>query len=83
MCSSRPRAEQHLVRWADSQFHDMESLSKMVDPSIQGECSMILLSRFADIISGCIRVKLLNLTCLGFHAKLFMPYLSTVRAQTS
>jgi hypothetical protein len=69
MCSSRPRAEQHLVRWADSQFHDMESLSKMVDPSIRGECSVILLSRFADIISGCIRVILSFLT---LHAQVSM-----------
>jgi len=53
--SSRPRDEQHLVRWANSQLHDMESLSKMVDPSIRGECSVILLSRFADIISQCIQ----------------------------
>jgi hypothetical protein len=55
-CSSRPRHEHHLVRWACSQLHDIESLSKMVDPSIQGECSEILLSRFADIISRCIQV---------------------------
>jgi hypothetical protein len=54
--SSRPRHEQHLVRWAGSQLHDIESLSKMVDPSIRGECSEILLSWFADIISRCIRV---------------------------
>ncbi|AQK60294.1 Putative STRUBBELIG family receptor protein kinase [Zea mays] len=53
--SSRPRAEQHLVRWADSQLHDMKSLSEMVDPSIRGECSVILLSCFADIISRCIQ----------------------------
>uniref|UniRef100_A0A0E0E4S4 Protein kinase domain-containing protein n=1 Tax=Oryza meridionalis TaxID=40149 RepID=A0A0E0E4S4_9ORYZ len=53
--SSLPRAEQHLVRWANSQLHDIESLSKMVDPSIQGQCSEKALSRFADIISGCIR----------------------------
>jgi serine/threonine protein kinase len=55
-CSSRPGHEQHLVRWAGSQLHDIESLSKMVDPSIRGECSEILLSRFADIISRCIQV---------------------------
>jgi hypothetical protein len=54
--SSRPRHEQHLVRWAGSQLHDIESLSKMVDPSIRGECSEILLSWFADIISRCIQV---------------------------
>ncbi|GJM97780.1 hypothetical protein PR202_ga14733 [Eleusine coracana subsp. coracana] len=55
ICSSRPRAEQHLVRWASSQLHDIESLSKMVDPSIQGQCSEKALSRFADIISRCIQ----------------------------
>ncbi|KAK3156143.1 hypothetical protein QOZ80_2AG0103400 [Eleusine coracana subsp. coracana] len=55
--SSRPRAEQHLVRWAGSQLHDIESLSKMVYPSIRGECSEILLSRFADIISRCIQLE--------------------------
>ncbi|KAL6874147.1 hypothetical protein ACP4OV_014229 [Aristida adscensionis] len=53
--SSRPRHEQHLVRWASSQLHDIESLSKMVDPSIQGQCSEKALSRFADIISRCIQ----------------------------
>lgn len=53
--SSRPRAEQHLVRWASSQLHDIESLSKMVDPSIRGQCSEKALSRFADIISRCIQ----------------------------
>jgi hypothetical protein len=51
----------------------------MVDPSIRGECSVILLSRFADIISQCIQVIL---SFLSLHA-LFIPYLSTVRAQPS
>lgn len=54
--SSRPRHEQHLVRWAGCQLHDIESLSKMVDPSIRGQCSEKVLSRFADIISRCIQV---------------------------
>ncbi|CAD6338794.1 unnamed protein product [Miscanthus lutarioriparius] len=53
--SSRPRHEQHLVRWASCQLHDIESLSKMVDPSIRGQCSEKELSRFADIISRCIQ----------------------------
>ncbi|VAI92634.1 unnamed protein product [Triticum turgidum subsp. durum] len=53
--SSRPRHEQHLVRWAGCQLHDIESLSKMVDPSIRGQCSEKALSRFADIISRCIQ----------------------------
>jgi len=54
--SSRPRHEQHLVRWARSQLHDIECLSKMVDRSIRGQCSEKALSRFADIISRCIQV---------------------------
>ena len=56
-CSSRPRAEQHLVRWATSQLYDIDAIAKMVDPSIQGQCSEKALSRFADIISRCIQVK--------------------------
>lgn len=52
--SSRPRHEQHLVRWAQAQFHDIESLTKIVDPFIRGECSEKALSRFVDIISRCI-----------------------------
>ncbi|KQK16945.1 hypothetical protein BRADI_1g31600v3 [Brachypodium distachyon] len=53
--TSRPRHEQHLVRWAGFQLHDIESLSKMVDPVIRGQCSEKALSRFADIISRCIQ----------------------------
>ncbi|KAG2637730.1 protein STRUBBELIG-RECEPTOR FAMILY 3-like isoform X4 [Panicum virgatum] len=53
--SSRPRAEQHLVRWATSQLYDIDAIAKMVDPSIQGQCSEKALSRFADIISRCIQ----------------------------
>ncbi|XP_038981671.1 protein STRUBBELIG-RECEPTOR FAMILY 3-like isoform X2 [Phoenix dactylifera] len=53
--SSRPRIEQHLVRWASSQLHDINTLSRMVDPSIGGKYSEKSLSRFADIISRCIQ----------------------------
>ncbi|KAL6856060.1 hypothetical protein ACP4OV_018862 [Aristida adscensionis] len=53
--SSRPRAEQHLVRWATSQLYDIDAISKMVDHSIKGQCSEKALSRFADIISRCIQ----------------------------
>ncbi|XP_066391025.1 protein STRUBBELIG-RECEPTOR FAMILY 3-like isoform X4 [Miscanthus floridulus] len=53
--SSRPRAEQHLVRWATSQLYDIDAIAKMVDPSIRGQCSEKALSRFADIISRCIQ----------------------------
>lgn len=53
--SSRNRAEQHLVRWASSQLHDINALSRMVDPSIDGKYSEKSLSHFADIISRCIQ----------------------------
>ncbi|KAJ0976067.1 hypothetical protein J5N97_018032 [Dioscorea zingiberensis] len=53
--SSRPRAEQHLVRWASSQLHDINALSRMVDPSIDKKYPIKSLSRFADIISRCIQ----------------------------
>ncbi|KAJ0928721.1 putative protein kinase RLK-Pelle-LRR-V family [Helianthus annuus] len=53
--SSRPRGEQFLVRWAISQLHDIEALSRMVDPSLRAACSSKSLSRFADIISLCVQ----------------------------
>ncbi|XAR66417.1 Non-specific serine/threonine protein kinase [Bertholletia excelsa] len=52
---SRPRGEQFLVRWAIPQLHDIDALSKMVDPSLNGACSSKSLSRFADIISLCLQ----------------------------
>lgn len=52
---SRPRAEQFLVRWAIPQLHDIDALSKMVDPRLNGSYSMKSLSRFADIVSSCIQ----------------------------
>ncbi|VAH44747.1 unnamed protein product [Triticum turgidum subsp. durum] len=53
--SSRPRAEQHLVRWASTQLYDIDAISKMVDPLIRGQCSEKALSRFADVIGSCIQ----------------------------
>lgn len=53
--SSRPRGEQHLVRWATNQLHDIASLSRMVDPSLNGRYPEKSLSGFADIISICIQ----------------------------
>ncbi|KAH1242921.1 Protein STRUBBELIG-RECEPTOR FAMILY 1 [Glycine max] len=53
--SSLPRGEQFLVRWAVPQLHDIDALSKMVDPSLNGEYPKKSLSRFADIISSCIQ----------------------------
>ncbi|KAK7302727.1 hypothetical protein RJT34_13623 [Clitoria ternatea] len=52
---SRPRGEQILVRWAVPQLHDIDALSKMVDPCLNGVCPMKSLSRFADIVSSCVQ----------------------------
>ncbi|XP_028801039.1 protein STRUBBELIG-RECEPTOR FAMILY 3 isoform X2 [Neltuma alba] len=52
---SRSRGEQFLVRWAVPQLHDIDALTKMVDPSLNGAYSMKSLSRFADIISSCLQ----------------------------
>lgn len=53
--SSRSRAEQSLVRWASPQLHDIDSLSKMVDSSLNGMYPAKSLSRFADIIALCVQ----------------------------
>ncbi|XVF66877.1 hypothetical protein PTKIN_Ptkin10aG0073700 [Pterospermum kingtungense] len=52
---TRSRGEQFLVRWAIPQLHDIEALSRMVDPSLNGEYPAKSLSRFADIISRCVQ----------------------------
>ncbi|XP_047308676.1 protein STRUBBELIG-RECEPTOR FAMILY 3-like [Impatiens glandulifera] len=52
---SRARGEQFLVRWAIPQLHDIDALSKMVDPSLNGAYPSKSLSRFADIISLCVQ----------------------------
>lgn len=52
---SRPRGEQFLVRWASHQLHDIDSLARMVDPSLSGTYTTKSLSRFADIISLCLQ----------------------------
>ncbi|XP_073139170.1 protein STRUBBELIG-RECEPTOR FAMILY 3-like isoform X2 [Henckelia pumila] len=52
---SRPRGEQYLVRWAFSQLHDIDALSRMVDPSLAGAYLTKSLSRLADIVSLCIQ----------------------------
>lgn len=51
----RPRGEQYLVRWAFSQLHDIDALSRMVDPSLAGAYPTKSLSRLADIVSLCIQ----------------------------
>ncbi|KAI3697971.1 hypothetical protein L6452_31078 [Arctium lappa] len=54
---SRPRGEQFLVRWAVPRLHDIEALSRMVDPSLDAAFSSKSLSRFADIISLCVQAE--------------------------
>ncbi|KAJ4849659.1 hypothetical protein Tsubulata_019854 [Turnera subulata] len=56
---SRSRGEQSLVRWAIPQLHDIDSLSRMVDPSLNGAYPAKALSRFADIISRCVQASVL------------------------
>ncbi|KAK9706660.1 hypothetical protein RND81_07G142800 [Saponaria officinalis] len=55
--SARPRGEQFLARWAIPQLHDIDALSKMVDPSLNGSYPSKSLSRFADIISLCVQAE--------------------------
>ncbi|KAJ8568914.1 hypothetical protein K7X08_032651 [Anisodus acutangulus] len=52
---TRSRGEQFLVRWAILQLHDIDSLTRMVDPSLKGKYPLKSLSHFADIISRCVQ----------------------------
>ncbi|KAJ8761461.1 hypothetical protein K2173_001594 [Erythroxylum novogranatense] len=52
---SQPRGDQHLVRWAIPQLHDIDALCRMVDPSLGGEFPVKSLSRLADIIARCLQ----------------------------
>ncbi|GAB4849973.1 Protein STRUBBELIG-REPTOR FAMILY 6, variant 2 [Ancistrocladus abbreviatus] len=53
--SSRSWAEQSLVRWATPQLHDIDALTKMVDPALDGLYPVKSLSRFADVIALCVQ----------------------------
>ncbi|KAG9159050.1 hypothetical protein Leryth_018593 [Lithospermum erythrorhizon] len=55
--SSRSRSEQSLVRWATPQLHDIDSLDRMVDPSLEGLYPVKSISRFADIIALCVQAE--------------------------
>nr|GMD30036.1 protein STRUBBELIG-RECEPTOR FAMILY 3-like [Ipomoea batatas] len=52
---TRSRGEQFLVRWAIPQLHDIDALTGMVDPSLNGKYPIKSLSHFADIISRCVQ----------------------------
>ncbi|XP_031504579.1 protein STRUBBELIG-RECEPTOR FAMILY 5-like [Nymphaea colorata] len=53
--SSKSRSEQSLVRWATPQLHDIDALTKMVDPALRGLYPAKSLSRFADVIALCVQ----------------------------
>ncbi|KAM1274747.1 hypothetical protein FF1_024642 [Malus domestica] len=53
--SSKPPAEQCLVRWATPQLHDLDALSQMVDPALRGLYPPKSVSRFADIVALCVQ----------------------------
>ncbi|XP_073140938.1 protein STRUBBELIG-RECEPTOR FAMILY 6-like [Henckelia pumila] len=53
--STRPRSEQSLARWATPLLHDIDALSKMVDPALKGLFPVKSLSRFADAIALCVQ----------------------------
>ncbi|CAL5210455.1 unnamed protein product [Lathyrus oleraceus] len=53
--SSKPKAEQCLVRWANPQLHDVLAVEKMVDPALRGLYPPKSLFRFADIIALCVQ----------------------------
>jgi hypothetical protein len=63
---TRTRGEHFIVRWAIPQLHDIDTLSKMVDPALNGEYSAKSLSNFADIISRCVQVRIILLVSLWF-----------------
>ncbi|KAG8073731.1 hypothetical protein GUJ93_ZPchr0006g42010 [Zizania palustris] len=53
--STKPRAEQSLVRWATPQLHDIDALDRMVDPALKGLYPAKSLSRFADVLALCVQ----------------------------
>ncbi|XP_075497919.1 LOW QUALITY PROTEIN: protein STRUBBELIG-RECEPTOR FAMILY 3-like [Primulina tabacum] len=54
---TRTRGDQFLVRWAIPQLHDIDALSRMVDPALSGNYPVKSLSHFADIISRCVQTE--------------------------
>ncbi|KAL2321422.1 hypothetical protein Fmac_025801 [Flemingia macrophylla] len=53
--SSKPKAEQNLVRWATPLLRDIIAVEKMVDPALRGLYPPKSLLRFADIIALCVQ----------------------------
>uniref|UniRef100_M4D9X1 Protein kinase domain-containing protein n=1 Tax=Brassica campestris TaxID=3711 RepID=M4D9X1_BRACM len=54
---TRPRGHQTLAQWAIPRLHDIDALTRMVDPSLHGAYPKKSLSRFADIISRSLQCE--------------------------
>ncbi|KAJ4915468.1 Protein STRUBBELIG [Raphanus sativus] len=54
---TRPRGHQTLAQWAIPRLHDIDALTRMVDPSLHGSYPKKSLSRFADIISRSLQME--------------------------
>ncbi|KAF3610568.1 hypothetical protein DY000_02044974, partial [Brassica cretica] len=54
---TRPRGHQTLAQWAIPRLHDIDALTRMVDPSLHGAYPKKSLSRFADIISRSLQME--------------------------
>ncbi|XP_024310938.1 protein STRUBBELIG-RECEPTOR FAMILY 5 [Brachypodium distachyon] len=53
--SSKPRAEQCLVKFVTPQLHDIDALGTLADPALRGLYPPKALSRFADVIARCVQ----------------------------
>jgi hypothetical protein len=55
--SSKPRAEQSLVKFVTPQLHDINALEALADPALRGLYPPKALSRFADVLARCVQVN--------------------------
>lgn len=55
-------------KMGNSQLHDIDALSSMVDPSLNGEYPAKSLSNFADIISRCVQVNSYQCSFQAYYA---------------
>ncbi|KAI4300711.1 hypothetical protein L6164_034056 [Bauhinia variegata] len=79
--NSRPREEQHLVKWASSRLHDNESLEQMVFPGIKRTFSpkaLPLCRHRLPLHSGISTICFKNNRCVFEPVKEFRPPMSEV-----
>ncbi|XP_066394796.1 protein STRUBBELIG-RECEPTOR FAMILY 5-like isoform X2 [Miscanthus floridulus] len=53
--SSKPRAEQSLVKFVTPQLHDINALEALADPALRGLYPPKALSRFAGVLARCVQ----------------------------